>query len=159
MAEKKAKKELIREFSAGGAVFRKFQIPNSKFQIKWLIINPKGTNRWQLPKGAIEKKESSAVAAQREVNEEGAVVVKVLEKIGEQRYFFYWEGTRRLKTVVYYLMEWRKDKRKGFDKQEIEKVKFVPYEQALIKLTFKSDQDILTKARVLLNSGIQESLV
>jgi len=159
MAEKKTKKELVREFSAGGAVFRKFPIINNQFSIKWLIVSPKGSGRWQLPKGTIEENETSQKAAKREVEEEGGVEVDILEKIGEQRHFFYWEGVRRLKTVSYYLMEWEKDRREGYDQVEIGEVTFLPFKSAFKKLTFKSDQEILEKARVLLNSGIQESLI
>lgn len=75
--------QLKREFSAGGVVYRKDQD-----QIKWLVIKPAGSEKWRLPKGLIDKGEISVEAAKREVVEEAGVEAEVLEKIGEEKYFY-----------------------------------------------------------------------
>lgn len=145
--------KLIREFSAGGAVFKR---GNNNFS--WLIIKPKDTDRWQLPKGKIEKGESSQFAAMREVKEEGGVKVKVLDKIGSSSFFFVLKGEKIFKTVAYFLMEWVNDTKKGHD-WEVDEAKFFPFDEASKKLTFKDDKNILKKAKTLLDQGIQENLV
>ncbi len=43
-----------RQFSAGGVVYKK-----ENDQTFWLLIQPKGTDYWQFPKGLIEEGESS----------------------------------------------------------------------------------------------------
>lgn len=148
--EKKRKnkiRKLVRAFSAGGAVFK--VVENS--DPLWLIIKPSGTNRWQLPKGTIEKGESSGEAATREVEEEGGVKVKTIQKIDDIKYFFVMDGKKYFKTVNYFLMEYLENKDEGHD-SEVEEAKFFTSEKALMSLTFKDEKAILMKAEKLLNS-------
>jgi len=67
------------EFSAGGVVFKKFQISNFKFQIKYLLGKHSGYHKWVLPKGLIEKGETSEETAVREIEEEMGIVAKVVK--------------------------------------------------------------------------------
>lgn len=89
MKKEKGRKKLgfRREFSAGGVVFRKFEIPsrlagrrNSKFEVKWLIGKHSGYHKWVLPKGLIEEGERGFEAALREVEEEMGVKCRILDK-------------------------------------------------------------------------------
>jgi len=89
-------KKFVRQFSAGGAAYT----TSKNGKIKWLIVKPAGTERWQLPKGQIEKDEKSIEAAQREVKEEGGVETKVITKIGSSSYFYVFENTKCFKTVT-----------------------------------------------------------
>jgi bis(5'-nucleosidyl)-tetraphosphatase len=143
----------LREISAGGVVFKK-----ENKQTLWLIVKPQGTDRWQLPKGKIEEDENVFSAAKRETEEEGGVEIKVIKKIGSSTYFYFWEGTRRFKIVVYFLMQYIRDTKKGHD-EEIEETQFLPFEEALKKLTFKDDKKIMEMGKKLMAKGIQESLV
>jgi 8-oxo-dGTP pyrophosphatase MutT (NUDIX family) len=131
MGKDKRKEDLKREFSGGGVVFKK-----KGKEIYWLLINPKDTNRWQFPKGLIEKRETSSEGALREVEEEGAVKAKIIEKLTDLKLFYFWEGKRIFKIVIYYLMEYLEDTRNGHD-GEIEKTAFFLHKKALEKLTFK----------------------
>jgi 8-oxo-dGTP diphosphatase len=142
-----------RAFSAGGVVFKK-----KDSQIGFLLINPKDTDRWQFPKGLIDKGENSQEAAIREVAEEGGVEARIIEKLDDIKLFYFWEGKRIFKIVTYYLMEYLRDTGNGHD-EEIEKVKFLSYEDALKKLTFKNDKDLLKKAKEKLEQGIQKNLI
>ena len=153
MAKETRKRKTIREFSAGGVVFKK-----GKDKTRWLIIKPAGANRWQFPKGLIDKGESSKETALREVKEEGGVLAKPLEKIGNIQYFFFFEGKRVFKTVSFYLMEYEKDIKEGPD-NEVDKVAFLPFDEAHSLLTFKNDKEMLKKAKELLGTEIQENLV
>lgn len=150
---KKTKKPLIRAFSAGGVVFRK-----GHGKLLFLIMKPKGTDRWQLPKGTIDKGESSQETAKREVGEEGGVEVKVLDKLGISQYFFVLNGERIFKTVTYFLMEYLADLEGGHD-DEVEEARFTTYEDAVEKLTYKDDKKMVEKGKELIELGIEGNLV
>ena len=141
MGEGKTKKPLKREFSAGGVVFK-------RVKVLWLIIKPTGTDRWQLPKGKIDAGESSEKTAVREVEEEGGIRAKVIQKIGSEQFFFFFEGNRILKTVLFYLMEYISGNPKNHDKEVSESI-FLDFNEALDKLTFKNEKEILKKAKEL----------
>lgn len=142
-----------RAFSAGGVVFKK----DAK-EFKFLIINPTGTRRWQLPKGLIDDGESSKETAIREIAEEGGVDTEVIVKLGDARYFFVWEGKKIFKTVTFYLMRYTKDTGKGHDK-EVDEAVFLPFEKAYGRLTFKDDKKFLQQAKDKIERGLQETLI
>ena len=147
------KEKVIREFSAGGVVFKRVA---KEFQ--WLLIKPSGTDRWQLPKGKVDKGETSKEAAVREVAEEGGVNVRPVAKIGTSQYFFVFKGQKIFKTVIYFLMEYAGDKKEGHD-HEVDETVFVDFAEALEKLTFKDDKKMLKKGREILERGIQGNLL
>ncbi len=164
----KGKRVIKREFSAGGAVFKRKvlrvapfdslggaqdksaqgkQVPKAQ-EAEWLLIRHKGSKKWRLPKGNIEKGESSRHAAVREVWEETGIKAKVIEKLDSIRYFYILKGARIFKTVIFFLMEYargtpRIDRRWA---HEIEEVKWLPGNQALKSLSFRSEKEIIKKA-------------
>lgn len=138
----KVKKPVVREFSAGGVVFRR------KPGVEWLLIRPAGTERWQLPKGHIEEGEKGEDAGVREVFEETGARVKVLDKIGNAQYFYVLEGRRIFKSVAFFLMECT-DERARIGKawaHEVDEVLWLETGAALAKLTHKDERQILEKA-------------
>ncbi len=144
MGEKPHNSKLLREFSAGGVVFKK----EAKKPL-FLLIKPAGTDRWQLPKGQIDKDESSAETAAREVEEESGVKAKVIQKLGTSRYFFVLKGQRIFKTVTYFLMGYIGEGKDGHD-HEVDETVFLPFDKAYERLTFKDDKNILTKAKEMI---------
>ncbi|MDO8503858.1 MAG: NUDIX domain-containing protein [bacterium] len=143
----KVKKPVVREFSAGGAVFRKKVV-----KAEWLIINPAGTDRWQLPKGHIEEGESGEDAAIREVFEETGAIAKVLDKVDNAQYFFVLGGKRIFKNVAFFLMKCA-DGRARIGKawaHEVDEVLWLEMGAALKKLTHKDERQILEKAEKML---------
>lgn len=172
-----------REFSAGGVVFKKIQNPNHKFQTLWLVAksNPSKlypNSYWRLPKGWLddedngkklgplgkgEKKaseENLQKSALREVREEGGVDAKIVKKLGTERIFFTSkrDGARILKFITFYLMEWVRDLPEG-PGMETSKVAWLPFEEAKGRLKYSGEKKVLDKAKKVLNSGVQESLV
>ena len=131
-----------RAFSAGGAVFKK-----SKSGFEWLLIKPQGTERWQLPKGMIEKDESSKDASLREVYEETGVKGEIVEKIDDIKFFFVFKGERIFKQVTFYLMKYASGKPTVFPEaeKEVAEVKWVPTDKALEMLSFKDERGIVEK--------------
>lgn len=145
MAKKKqVGKKLTRQFSAGGAVFRK-----DDDRILWLVIRPAGKNTWRLAKGLIERGESSLEAAKREVEEEAGIKVEVLGKVGNDKYFYRQGRENIYKIVTYYLMEYEKEGREQIS-WEIGSLDWFPYEEAREKLSFSGEKEILEKANGLL---------
>lgn len=152
MGEGHSQGKLVREFSAGGVVFKKENPP------LWLVIRPSGSDRWQLPKGRIDEGETLEEAAVREVAEEGGIKVKPVKKLGTSQYFFVFKGKRIFKTVTYFLMEYLEDTQDGHD-HEVDETLFLPFKEAYEKLTFKDDKEMLKKAEASLREPIQEDLV
>lgn len=144
---------VIREFSAGGVVFKK-----TPTQTLFLIIQPKETDRWQFPKGHLDEGESSKEAAVREVKEEGGVSAELVQKLGIQRYFFSMKKDKIFKSVTFFLMEYTTGDPKNHDK-EVDEAVFLPFEEAFEKLTFKKDKETLSQAQSLLKQGLQSDLI
>ena len=147
MGKTRTKQSLNRQFSAGGVVYRDDQ-PSRE----WLLIRPTGKQSWRLTKGHIDPGESSLQAAEREVEEEGGVEVEVLGKIGQDNYFFILSKERIYKIVTYFLMRYLQ-KAKGPISWETEEIAWIPFGEALERLTFKGEKEILQKAREMVESG------
>ena len=140
-----------REYSAGGAVFKRKN--NNLF---WLIIQPSAKDqplrqgRWQLPKGWIDKNETSQEAAVREVKEESGVEAEIVEKIDRINIFFYNEEKQQVvKNIVFFLMEYQSGSIKDHE-PETEKAVWLPFKKAYDQMTFKSEKKVLEKAKKIL---------
>jgi len=152
---------MVRQYSAGGVVFKK-----EGDQILWLLIRPniEGKVRWQLPKGWINEGEKTEEAALREVKEEGGIEAKILSKIDSIKIFFSntFEGKpeeKILKTITFYLMEFQKETPDGHD-GEVTEIAWLSFEEARERLTFKSEKEVLIKAKEILeNLPAQSSLL
>ncbi|OGM21644.1 hypothetical protein A2863_02745 [Candidatus Woesebacteria bacterium RIFCSPHIGHO2_01_FULL_38_9b] len=178
-----------REFSSGGVVFKKLQNSKSPSSLRlrrtsktlWLLAKSAPSKEfprsfWRLPKGWLDDEEGGKKtgplargdrkatedeiqnAALREVRGEGGVQAKIIEKLGTERYFFTVNGEKILKFVTFYLMEWIEDipEGPGF---ETEKVEWLDYDKARKKLTHSGEKKILDKAKQVLDSGLQATLV
>lgn len=130
-----------KEFSAGGIVFKGHQI---------LLTKSTGQGFFQFPKGHIDEGETLEEAATREVKEEGGVEAKIIKKIGSTEYFRTWNKSTYFKNVTYYLMEYLSGDPNNHD-WEVEEAFWIDSKEALEKLSFKEDQEILKKALELKN--------
>ncbi len=166
---------MTRQFSAGGTVYknlsqskrtlrsspasldaglRKGLGASSEQLVKWLIIKPKSSpdfpkERFQLPKGLIDKGESSQEAALREVREETGIKAKIIEKVDDAKIFFTFQGEKIFKIISYYLMEYISGEPSA-DHKEVDEVLWLPFEEAKKKLTYSTDKSVLQKANELL---------
>ena len=158
---------MVRQFSAGGVVFKK-----KDSQVLWLLIQPARKDesqkiRWQLPKGWVDEGERMEGAAVREVAEEGGVKARTIGKVGSFQIFFHntfeekpTAGGREkiLKTITFYLMEYLGEEENGHD-EEVAEVVRLPFEIAKERLTFKSEKEILEKAKKMMeNEFLQKTL-
>lgn len=90
------------EVSAGGFVISKSD-PN---QVALMArFNRGGKLEWCIPKGHLEKNETSEQAALREVFEETGLEAEIIAELGEVNYQFIQDGSKISKTVHVYLMQ------------------------------------------------------
>src|SRR3990167_5263723 len=106
---------MTRQFSAGGTVYRKQLGARGEQLVEWLITKRKPSpdfpkERYQLPKGLIEGKESPEITAVREVAEETGVKAKIISKVGYSKYIInfkktdHYKDSKIFKIVTWYLM-------------------------------------------------------
>lgn len=155
---------MIREFSAGGIVYKKFQSPirqpADKFQIKWLVCQHSQHKGWVFPKGLIGdhpssgsgQVESREEAAVREVEEETGVKAKIVMPLKTPvSYFYTWQGEKRFKTVDYFLMGYLSGDIEDHD-WEMSAVEWLSEDQVRKRLTYKSDKKAFEKALQLVKT-------
>jgi len=113
------------------------------------LIATKGSTRWQLPKGHSEEGESDAEAARREVREETGCDGEVEADLGEIVFWFFagsGQGRRRIrKTVRFFLLQFASGDTAGHD-AEVDEAAWFEAREAVRKLTFDSERDVLMKA-------------
>ena len=168
-----------REFSSGGVVFKKLRVESGELRIFWLVTKsrpsePYPKEVWRLPKGWLDdkdngpgllargerkaKEEELQKAALREVREEAGIDAKIIDKIGTERYFSTVSAEKILKFVTFYLMEWKSNLPEG-PGWETENVDWLLFEIARKKLSYPGEKKVLDKASIILEQGIQTSLV
>jgi 8-oxo-dGTP pyrophosphatase MutT (NUDIX family) len=136
--------------SAGGVAFRDIAA-----DIEIAIIKVAPEMRWQLPKGLVDEGESNEAAALREVSEETGIEADLIEAIDTIEYWFVGQyngpRTRFHKFVHFFLMRYRGGDVRDHD-HEVEEARWVSIDEAVQKLAFKSEKDIVEKARGLIAS-------
>ena len=156
----KNKFEIKYEVSAGGIVYKKVRDLRSKIlDLRWLICQHSQHKGWVFPKGLIgdkDSKESMEVAALREVEEEGGVKAKIVNKQPikvQYQYRFPTSAKATVgkkdqlikKTVYYFLMEYISGDPKNHD-WEVSEAKFIPEPEVKKILTYNSDKQAFEKA-------------
>jgi len=131
---------LIREFSAGGVVVRRFH--GRPFMAA--VRLRKGTVL-ALPKGHIDPGETAPEAARREVREETGVEGDIVERLGDVRYWYSRDGERVAKVVTFFLLEYRRGRLSDHD-HEVESAEWVPLEDAGRLLEYKGEREMAEAA-------------
>jgi 8-oxo-dGTP pyrophosphatase MutT (NUDIX family) len=136
------------EFSAGGVVVRDREC---------VVIVPTrraadGRKVLALPKGHPDPGESAADAALREVREEAGVQARLVEKLGDVRYWYMREGRRIAKVVSFFLLEYVDGDVRQHD-FEVEAAVWMPLEQAARELTYKGEREMAALALSRLGSA------
>ena len=132
---------MIREFSAGGLVIRRFR--GRPFVA---AVRVKGGTVLALPKGHIDPGESAAEAARREVREEAGVEAALVEKLGDVRYWYVRRGSGRvMKNVAFFLFRYRSGSVRDHD-HEVDSAEWVPLEDAPRVLAYKGEREMAEAA-------------
>jgi len=132
---------LIHERSAGGLVLRRFR--GREFLA---AVRVKGGAVLALPKGHPEPGESVAEAATREVREETGLDARLIERVGDVRYFYARDGERVLKVVTFFLFRYRSGSVRDHD-HEVNGAEWVPLEEAPARLTYAGERKLAETAK------------
>ena len=131
---------MIREFSAGGVLVRRFR--GRPFVA---AIRVKGGTVLALPKGQIDPGEKAADAAAREVREEAGVAGSLVEKLGDVRYWYFRDGQRVLKVVSFFLFRYRSGSVRNHD-HEVDSAEWVPLDDAPRLLAYRGEREMADAA-------------
>jgi 8-oxo-dGTP diphosphatase len=138
------------QVSAGGVVYRK-----KKTGIEVALIKVGPVVRWQLPKGIVDNGETPEQAAVREVREETGLIAKIELPIDKIEYWYVSGGktgkVRYHKFVHFYLMKYRSGKTDDHDHEVLE-ARWVPIADAIRMMSFKSERDLVEKAREMVSN-------
>ncbi len=137
------------QFSAGGVLVRGDEV---------LLISPNGGDHWQLPKGHIEPGETLEETAVREVREETGVTGRVIAGLPEIDFWFIQRGTTHVHKRVYlFLLDYVEGDAANFDRREVFAAAWFPWPEALERLTFANERQVVAGARELANKPSTEA--
>jgi 8-oxo-dGTP pyrophosphatase MutT (NUDIX family) len=136
------------QISAGGVAFRK-----KGKRVEVALISVGDENRWQLPKGIVDKGEASEAAARREVREEAGIDAEMVERIDRVEYWYFSnEQERRVryhKYVYFFLLRYKSGDVKDHD-SEVNEARWFEIDAAVEALAFDSEKKIVQKAKALI---------
>jgi len=132
----------MKQTSAGGVVYRR---DGSGLQV--VLISVKNGQAWCLPKGIVNKGETTEETAVREVREETGLTGRIIDALGEINYWYYIKGEniKCRKTVHFYLMEYVSGDTAEHD-FEVDEAGWFSLEAALEKVSYRGDRTMLEKA-------------
>ena len=135
-----------REFSAGGVLVRRL-----RGAWRFAAIRPAGKpeGTWALPKGLIGHGEPAETTALRETAEETGVEGRVVEKLGDVRYVYTWNGERIFKVVSFFLLRYRGGRLGELaptTANEVAETAWLPLEEAPRLLAYKGEREMVERA-------------
>lgn len=107
-----------------------------------LLVHRTKHQDWTLPKGKLDEGEAPLDAALREVREETGYEARALGFVGAHGYLV----RDTPKVVLYWLMAVTGERQTGIDPAEIDRVEWLEPGDALRKLTYPLEREILEKA-------------
>jgi 8-oxo-dGTP pyrophosphatase MutT (NUDIX family) len=136
-----------REFSAGGVLLRTV---GGKPHVAAIRPQGKRAGTWVLPKGNIDPGEGPADTALREVREETGVEGRLVEKLGDVRYVYTWQGERIFKVVSFFLLRAGRGRIGEIDegmRVEVAEARWLPLADAPRLLAYGGEREMAAKAR------------
>jgi 8-oxo-dGTP pyrophosphatase MutT (NUDIX family) len=119
----------------------------------WMMaaIRPAGRKQgvWALPKGNIGPGEKPEATALREVAEETGVEARLVEKLGDVRYVYVWDGERIFKVVSFYLLRYSRGRLGDLPAEtahEVDETRWLPLAEAPALLAYKGEKEMADKA-------------
>ena len=150
MVQKKSKTPSKRLVSAGGVVYRR----NGVMSPDIVLCGRREPPLWSLPKGRPDPGETIIETALREAKEETGLDVEIERSLGSVNYWFVSsiDRVRYNKTVHFFLMNALGGSTDNHD-LEFDDVVWVSAEEAVRRLTFENEMDILVKALEFIEEG------
>lgn len=140
-----AKLPVREQVSAGGVVFRR-----DDERLEVAIVAVGAQNRWQLPKGLVEKDEKPEIAAVREAHAEAGVASEVVSHLETVEYWYAGldggEKVRFHKRVHFFLLRYLSGDPKEHD-WEVNDARWVPIDEAMGQLAFENERRVIEAAR------------
>ncbi len=137
---------MLNEKSCGAVVCSR-----NNSELMYLLLQYEA-GHWDFVKGNVEKGETEQETALRELREEtGITDARFVNNFRQSiSYFYKRKGSLVRKEVIFFLIETKTTKiQLSFEHIGFE---WLPFEQAMIKLTFKNARDVLQKANDYLKS-------
>ena len=121
-------------------------------------IRPQGKKpgTWVLPKGNIDPGESPAETAVREVREETGLEGRIVEKLGDVKYVYTWDGERIFKVVSFFLVRASRGRIGDIEEAmrvEVAEARWLPLDEAPEVLAYGGERQMAAKARDRLAGG------
>ena len=161
--------QTIRAFSAGGVVFRLISADSnekngtsdqwrnarySNMSVEVALVGRSHSGMWALPKGTPETGETLEQVAVREVQEETGLEVRLIAYIGNISYSFIHDKIRFQKQVRHFLFEAIGGDTSLHD-AEYDRVEWFTIPEALRRLTYQNEVNILSQAEDILQRWLQ----
>jgi 8-oxo-dGTP pyrophosphatase MutT (NUDIX family) len=138
------------QISAGGVAFRK-----RAGKLEVALISVGDANRWQLPKGVVDKGESTEDAAVREVREEAGIDTNVVDRIDKVEYWYFAKENgnrvRYHKYVYFYLLRYKSGDVAEHD-DEVNEAQWFEIGEAVRRLAFATEKKIVQRAAQMIDA-------
>jgi 8-oxo-dGTP pyrophosphatase MutT (NUDIX family) len=161
--------QTIRAYSAGGVVFRLVQNESREMKsttdswhagqyedmsVQVVLVGRSHSGIWALPKGTPQSGETLEQVAVREVQEETGLEVRLIAYIGSISYSFIHDEVRYQKQVRHFLFEAIGGDTALHD-AEYDRVDWFSIPEALRRLTYQNEVNILSQAEDILHRWLQ----
>jgi 8-oxo-dGTP pyrophosphatase MutT (NUDIX family) len=140
-----------REFSAGAVLVRRLR---GKWWLAAIRPGGKPAGVWALPKGLIGEGERPEETALREVAEETGATGRLVQKLGDVRYTYTWQGERVFKVVSFYLLRYGAGRLGDVPPEhmhEVADVRWLPLEDAPKLLAYGGEREMAERALAALS--------
>ena len=152
---------MLREISAGGVVLQRAGQGWSVAVIEPQKDATETANRrkpspkpvFALPKGLVDPGEMPDQTAIREVHEETGIIAAPITKLGDIKYVYvrsWGDGQRVFKIVSFYLLQYQSGSIDDIAPEmriEVRRASWIPLEEALKKLAYRGERDIIRRAQ------------